>query len=191
MVNASTYLSASLVGCWLSDPLNEYFFGRRAAICISALIILASIIGSAATNHWTQLLACRILLGIGMGSKASVVPVFVSYGIAELAGCLLIHRNKAAEVAPAHIRGSLVMNWFVEQCCDAHAILMCSQAAIRRPGNLLRLHRQPRRLPGRSNGLALANRILSLAHHSLANAHLRLSRVSSVLDETPEVPCGV
>lgn len=81
IVNASAYLSASLVGCWLSDPLNEYFFGRRAAICISALVILASIIGSALTNHWTELLACRALLGIGMGTKASVTPVFVSLKI--------------------------------------------------------------------------------------------------------------
>lgn len=50
-----------------------------------------------------ELLACRILLGIGMGAKASVVPVF------------------AAEVAPAHIRGSLVMNW---QLFDAFGIFL-------------------------------------------------------------------
>ncbi|KAK4560641.1 hypothetical protein LTR86_005219 [Recurvomyces mirabilis] len=103
IVNAATYLSASLVGCWLSDPLNEYFFGRRAAICVSAIVILASIIGGACARTWQELLACRILLGIGMGCKASVVPVF------------------AAEVAPAHIRGSLVMNW---QLFDAFGILL-------------------------------------------------------------------
>lgn len=78
IVNASTYLAASLIGCWLSDPLNEYFFGRRAAICISAALILAAIIGSAATQTWRELLGTRVLLGIGMGAKASVVPVFVS-----------------------------------------------------------------------------------------------------------------
>ncbi|KAK0867179.1 hypothetical protein LTS02_004346 [Friedmanniomyces endolithicus] len=93
IVNAATYLSASLVGCWLSDPLNEYFFGRRAAICLSAVIILASAIGGACTRTWQELLVTRILLGLGMGCKASVTPVL------------------AAEIAPAHIRGSLVMNW--------------------------------------------------------------------------------
>ncbi|WPH00120.1 Hypothetical protein R9X50_00294300 [Acrodontium crateriforme] len=103
IVNASTYLSAALVGCWLSDPLNEYFFGRRAAILVSALLILASVIGGACTHSWEQLLATRVLLGIGMGCKASVVPVF------------------AAEVAPAHIRGSLVMNW---QIFDAFGIFL-------------------------------------------------------------------
>ncbi|KAK5743289.1 hypothetical protein LTR17_002766 [Elasticomyces elasticus] len=101
IVNAATYLSASLVGCWLSDPLNEYFFGRRAAICVSAAIILASVVGAACTRTWQELLACRVLLGIGMGCKASVVPVL------------------AAEVSPAHIRGSLVMNW---QLFDAFGI---------------------------------------------------------------------
>jgi MFS family permease len=90
VVNASTYLSASLVGCWLSDPLNEYFFGRRAAICLSGIVILASVIGGACSKSWEALLTCRIILGLGMGCKASVTPVF------------------AAEVAPAHIRGSLV-----------------------------------------------------------------------------------
>jgi len=103
LVNAATYFSASLVGCWISDPLNEYFFGRRAAICISAIIILASVIGGACTSTWQGLLVCRIVLGIGMGCKASVVPVF------------------AAEVAPSHIRGSLVMNW---QLFDAFGIFL-------------------------------------------------------------------
>ncbi|KAK4891169.1 hypothetical protein LTR27_010243 [Elasticomyces elasticus] len=101
IVNAATYLSASLVGCWLSDPLNEYFFGRRAAICVSAAIILASVVGAACTRTWQELLACRVLLGIGMGCKASVTPVY------------------AAEISPAHIRGSLVMNW---QLFDAFGI---------------------------------------------------------------------
>ncbi|KAK5130898.1 hypothetical protein LTR08_001561 [Meristemomyces frigidus] len=103
IVNAAPYLSASLVGCWLSDPLNEYFFGRRAAICVSAAVIMASVVGGACTHTWQELLVCRILLGIGMGCKASVVPVF------------------AAEVAPAHIRGSLVMNW---QLFDAFGIFL-------------------------------------------------------------------
>lgn len=49
--------------------------------------------GSAFTKNWQQLFVCRLLLGIGMGSKASTIPVL------------------AAENAPASIRGSLVMGW--------------------------------------------------------------------------------
>ncbi|KAK4507915.1 hypothetical protein PRZ48_001650 [Zasmidium cellare] len=103
IVNAMPFFSASLVGCWISDPLNEYFFGRRPAICFSGILILAAMIGSACSQTWRQLLACRALLGIGMGCKASVVPVF------------------AAEVSPAHIRGSLTMNW---QLMDAFGIFL-------------------------------------------------------------------
>lgn len=103
IVNAVPYFSAALCGAWIADPLNEYFLGRRPAICISGILILASMIGSACSQTWRQLLACRVLLGIGMGTKASTVPIF------------------AAEVAPAHIRGSLVMNW---QLFDALGIFL-------------------------------------------------------------------
>jgi hypothetical protein len=103
VVNAMPYFAASCIGCWLSDPINEHLFGRRAPIGLSGVLILGAMIGGALCRTWRQLLACRAILGIGMGLKASVVPVF------------------AAEVAPAHIRGSLVMNW---QLMDALGICM-------------------------------------------------------------------
>jgi MFS family permease len=74
-------------GCWVSDPLNELFFGRRPAIGVSACFVFAGAVGSALSERWYQLLACRAILGLGMGCKAAVVPVF------------------AAEIAPAHLRG--------------------------------------------------------------------------------------
>lgn len=79
-------------GCWLSDPLNARL-GRRGTIFTAAFFCAISAIGSAFTKNWQQLFACRVLLGIGMGAKASTVPVY------------------AAENAPASIRGSLVMGW--------------------------------------------------------------------------------
>ena len=45
------------------DPLNEYFLGRRAAIFVSGIFVLASVIGGACTRNWQQLLVCRVLLG--------------------------------------------------------------------------------------------------------------------------------
>jgi hypothetical protein len=75
-------MSAVCSGCWLSgmsllstaqrvdleltsflDPINEYFFGRRAAIFISGVFVLSSVIGGACTHNWQQLLGCRVLLG--------------------------------------------------------------------------------------------------------------------------------
>ena len=78
-------------GCWLSDPLNNYF-GRRGTIFFSSIFCLFPVIGSGLSQSWEQLFVTRILLGIGMGSKASTVPIF------------------AAENSPALIRGSLVMS---------------------------------------------------------------------------------
>jgi MFS family permease len=109
-VNAMPYLAASMSvhsmlpllfaswrsanihsrGTFLSDSLNEVFFGRRNAILISALIIFAASIGSAFATEWKSLLGMRAILGIGMGCKAAVVPVF------------------AAEIAPAHLRGEII-----------------------------------------------------------------------------------
>jgi hypothetical protein len=74
--NAAPLLCGALAGCWLSDPLNEFLYGRRGAIFIAGLVTLVSVIGAAvAKNRWV-FLAFRILLGLGMGSKASVVPIY-------------------------------------------------------------------------------------------------------------------
>ncbi|KAF5389506.1 hypothetical protein D9757_004345 [Collybiopsis confluens] len=80
LINSAPYIGASLLGCWLTDPLN-ILLGRRGTIfiCVTCKFI-----------HHT---VTRLLLGIGMGAKATTVPVF------------------AAENTPAAIRGGLVMSW--------------------------------------------------------------------------------
>lgn len=102
LINGSPHIGASFCGCWLSDPLNNYY-GRRGTIFFAAIFCIFSVIGSAFTQNWQQLFVCRILLGIGWGAKASVVPVF------------------AAENSPAYIRGGLVMSW---QLWTAFGILL-------------------------------------------------------------------
>jgi sugar porter (SP) family MFS transporter len=92
IVNAAPYIGAAVCGCWLSDPLNN-FFGRRGTIFITALILIITPIGSGFTQNWQQLFGVRFILGIGMGAKGSTVPIF------------------AAENSPANIRGALVMGW--------------------------------------------------------------------------------
>ncbi|KAI3341613.1 sugar transporter-domain-containing protein [Ustulina deusta] len=92
LINSAPYIGSALLGCWFSDPLNNYF-GRRGTIFISAIFCLITPIGGAVTQNWQQLLATRILLGLGMGIKASTVPIF------------------AAENSPAAIRGALTMTW--------------------------------------------------------------------------------
>lgn len=100
-INAITYLVAGVFGCWISDPLQSKWLGRRGAIFVAACTCLAAAIGAACCRHWKPLLVCRAILGLGLGAKASVTPVF------------------GAEVSPSHLRGMLVMNW---QLFDAFGI---------------------------------------------------------------------
>jgi hypothetical protein len=70
LVNSGPYIGTAFFGCWMSDPLNN-LLGRRGTIFFAANFCLWPVLGSAFCNTWEQLLACRVLLGIGMGTKAS------------------------------------------------------------------------------------------------------------------------
>uniref|UniRef100_A0A8H8CPB0 Major facilitator superfamily (MFS) profile domain-containing protein n=1 Tax=Psilocybe cubensis TaxID=181762 RepID=A0A8H8CPB0_PSICU len=91
-INAGPFISAPLLGCWLTDPLNN-FLGRRGTIFVAGIFCTFSVIGSGFAQTWPQLFVCRLLLGIGVGAKACTVPVY------------------AAENTPASVRGGLVMSW--------------------------------------------------------------------------------
>ncbi|KAK3944498.1 hypothetical protein QBC46DRAFT_251951 [Diplogelasinospora grovesii] len=114
LINSAPYIGSAFIGCWLSDPLN-YYLGRRGAIFFAGHFCFWPVIGSALAQDWVQLLVCRILMGIGMGAKASSVPIF------------------AAENSPAAIRGALVMSW---QMWTAFGILMgtCANLAVGKVG---------------------------------------------------------
>ncbi|KAK0214353.1 hypothetical protein IW262DRAFT_1450103 [Armillaria fumosa] len=91
-INAAPYIACALLGCWLTDPLNNCL-GRRGTIFVCGIFCTITVIGSAFCRTWPQLFVCRLFLGLGMGPKASTTPVF------------------AAESTPASIRGGLVMSW--------------------------------------------------------------------------------
>ncbi|KAH8906564.1 hypothetical protein BR93DRAFT_617137 [Coniochaeta sp. PMI_546] len=114
LINAAPYIGSSFIGCWLSDPIN-YYFGRRGTIFFAGHFCFWPVIGSAFAQTWGQLLACRLLMGIGMGAKGSTVPIF------------------AAENSPAAIRGALVMSW---QLWTAFGILLgtCANLAVGKTG---------------------------------------------------------
>ncbi|KAF8850384.1 putative polyol transporter 5 [Acephala macrosclerotiorum] len=93
-VNSAPYIAICLFAAWISDPIN-HFLGRRGTIFLAAIFSLLAPIGSGLTHKWGQLVACRVLLGLGMGLKEVTVPVY------------------SAEAAPTNIRGGLVMSWQV------------------------------------------------------------------------------
>ncbi|KAL4867980.1 hypothetical protein BDV12DRAFT_170417 [Aspergillus spectabilis] len=92
LVVGAPYLACALVGCWLTEPLNRYF-ARRGTIFISCVIAAVASIWEGVANSWVNLFLARFVLGLGIGSKSSTVPVY------------------AAECSPAPIRGALVMMW--------------------------------------------------------------------------------
>ncbi|KAF2143731.1 uncharacterized protein K452DRAFT_296717 [Aplosporella prunicola CBS 121167] len=116
VINAAPYIASAFLGCWLSDPLNNYL-GRRGTIFFAAVFCLLPVIGSAVSQTWWELLITRLLLGIGMGAKASTVPIF------------------AAENCPAAIRGGLVMSW---QMWTAFGIFLgfCANLAVYNVGKI-------------------------------------------------------
>ncbi|CAG8900015.1 unnamed protein product [Penicillium egyptiacum] len=65
---------------WLSDTLN-HILGRRGTIFLAAIFSLLAPLGSSFTQHWVQLVACRVLLGLGMGLKEVTVPVYSAGGL--------------------------------------------------------------------------------------------------------------
>lgn len=101
---------------WLSDPIN-HLIGRKGTIFIAAVFSLLAPIGSGFTQHWGELAACRVMLGIGMGLKEVTVPVF------------------SAENAPTNIRGGLVMSW---QVWTAFGIFLgtCANLAVVKTGRI-------------------------------------------------------
>ncbi|KAL6719777.1 hypothetical protein ACLMJK_001698 [Lecanora helva] len=91
--NAIVYFSASTLGAFLCDPLTEIVTGRRGALFVAGLFTFGASVGAAYVQSWQALFATRVLLGIGMGAKTSVVPVYES------------------EVSPARLRGQFLVSW--------------------------------------------------------------------------------
>ncbi|KAI3321109.1 hypothetical protein HD806DRAFT_546901 [Xylariaceae sp. AK1471] len=91
-VNASPFLSASLIGCWLALPINDRV-GRRGAMAIAACLILASSLGASFCTTWQQLFGVRIINGIAMGIKAVSTPIL------------------ASETAVGYWRGTSILAW--------------------------------------------------------------------------------
>ncbi len=93
-INSIMWFSAAILGSYLSDPISEHI-GRRGALFVAAICSFSSVIAASQTQSWQGLMGCRIILGLGIGGKASVVPILES------------------EVTPASKRGRLLVGWQV------------------------------------------------------------------------------
>ncbi|KAI9655573.1 MAG: hypothetical protein M1821_005366 [Bathelium mastoideum] len=102
LIVGAPYLACAILGCWLTEPLNKVF-ARRGTIFLSCFIAAVASIWEGVANSWVNLFIARFVLGLGIGSKSTTVPVYT------------------AECAPAPIRGALVMQW---QVWTAFGIMM-------------------------------------------------------------------
>lgn len=107
-INGSPYIAASLLGCWLTQPLNN-LCGRRGTLAISCGIAAVTAFLQAASVDWGMLVGFRLLLGIAVGAKSSTAPIY------------------AAESAPAKIRGAMTMMW---QMWTAFGIMLGYAASL-------------------------------------------------------------
>ncbi|KAE9378467.1 MFS general substrate transporter [Stipitochalara longipes BDJ] len=95
-INAITWFSAAVLGPFLVDPVcHSKLFGRRGAVFLAAIFSFASMIGGSRAQTWQGYMISRLFLGIGIGAKASVVPIWES------------------EILPQAKRGRLLVSWQV------------------------------------------------------------------------------
>jgi MFS family permease len=95
-VNAIVWFSAAVLGPLLVDPIcYSRLFGRRGSVFLAAMFSLASSIGGSRATSWKRYLVARLLLGIGIGAKASIVPIWES------------------EILPPNKRGRILVSWQV------------------------------------------------------------------------------
>ncbi|KAI0179707.1 hypothetical protein GGR52DRAFT_578273 [Hypoxylon sp. FL1284] len=91
VINAAPTLFG-LCSAWAADPINNWI-GRRGSIFVTGLFCIFPVLAQAFTHSWQQLLICRLFMGLGMGIKISVIPIYT------------------AEVSPASIRGGMVTSF--------------------------------------------------------------------------------
>ncbi len=85
----SSGLIGAVIGAAAAGPLSNRH-GRKPNLCLAALLMLASAVGSAWATGITTLIMARWLGGLGVGIAAMVCPVYI------------------AEISPSHLRGRMV-----------------------------------------------------------------------------------
>ncbi|KAF2405347.1 hypothetical protein EJ06DRAFT_552751 [Trichodelitschia bisporula] len=96
LVNAIPWFSAAVAGTLLIDPIcHSRFFGRRGAVFIAACCSFSAMVAGSRTQSWRAYVGTRVILGIGIGAKASIVPIWES------------------EILPPAKRGRLLVSWQV------------------------------------------------------------------------------
>jgi MFS family permease len=94
LVNAALWFTAAGLGPVFFDPIcYATCLGRRGSVALAACFSLAGSIGASQCTAWWHLLICRGIMGIGIGAKASIVPIWET------------------EILPPAKRGRVLVSW--------------------------------------------------------------------------------
>lgn len=88
-VVTSSLILGAVSGAFLAGNLADKY-GRRRTLQMLALVFFFGALGTAFAPGLEWMVACRIVLGLGVGGASTIVPIFI------------------AEIAPANKRGQLV-----------------------------------------------------------------------------------
>jgi sugar porter (SP) family MFS transporter len=88
-IAVSAVLVGAIIGSIVAGRVNDAL-GRKKTLLILAVIFTAGALLTAISPTLVFFLVCRVIVGLGIGAAASVVPVYIS------------------EIAPARLRGTLV-----------------------------------------------------------------------------------
>ncbi len=88
-IAVSAVLAGAIIGAIVAGRLNDAL-GRKKTLLLLAVIFTAGALFTAISPNLIFFLVCRVIVGLGIGAAASVVPVYIS------------------EIAPSRLRGALV-----------------------------------------------------------------------------------
>lgn len=88
-IAVSVVLVGAIIGSLVAGRLNDAL-GRKKTLLLLAVVFTVGALLTAISPNLVFFLVCRVLVGLGIGAAASVVPVYIS------------------EIAPSRLRGMLV-----------------------------------------------------------------------------------
>lgn len=189
-VQAIPWFSASILGSYLSDPLSEYV-GRRKALFVAGFCSLSASVAGSRVESWQALLGTRVILGLGIGGKASIVPVLMSEILpSSKRGRLLV--SWQAFTATGLAAGSIVCyifrdNWrnqYLSGAIPAFSLLISAFAACESPRWLIIQNQYPKAF----NTLVRLRKDNVLAAKELVSIHYQIQAERSVFLRRPADP---
>eukprot|EP00871_Galdieria_phlegrea_P002263 jgi/Galph1/3037/GphlegSOOS_G1659.1 len=67
----------SVIGAIIATPLS-FIVGRKPVLIISSILYMVGVVIAASSFTWSQLFGGRLIMGIGIGTEAMTIPMYIS-----------------------------------------------------------------------------------------------------------------